>query len=85
MLIIVVAANPKPRDCITLKNAYGTITACYSYGPDVFFTIDAFRTQRRMKRILCPQTVGFSGLTLNVFIKRPIGSPKRWHGGRFHN
>jgi hypothetical protein len=78
MLIVIVPANPKPRDRITLKNADGTIPARYSHRPDVFFSVDTFEVQGWVKGILCPQAVGFSGLTFNIFVKRPVGSPKRW-------
>jgi len=64
-----VTAYPKPRDRITLKNADGTIPARYSHGPDIFFAVDAFEVQGWVKGILCPQAVGFSCLTLGVFIK----------------
>ena len=62
--IIVVAPDPEPRDCITLPDADSTVPARYSHRPDILLRIDAFETQRRMKRILCPQAAGFYGPAL---------------------
>jgi hypothetical protein len=44
----------------------------------VFFSIDAFEVQGWVEGIFCPQAVGFSRLTLGVFVQQPVGSPKRW-------
>jgi hypothetical protein len=76
-LIVVVTANPKPRDGITLQNANGAIAACYPNRPDIFFAVDAFEMQRWMKWILCPQAVSLSRLMLAVFAKRPVNAPKK--------
>ena len=77
-LIVVMTANPEPRDGITLQNADGTITTCYSHRPNAFLVIDTFETQGWVKGILCSQAVSFSCPALDDLIKRPVGSPKGW-------
>jgi hypothetical protein len=45
-LVIVVAANPEPRDGITFKYTDGAVTKGYSHRSDVFLGIDTFEVQR---------------------------------------
>ncbi len=73
---MIVVADPKPRDCITIKNADGTIATCYSYRPNIFLVVDTFEMQRWMKGIFCLQAIGFSGSEFYYFVKRCVCSPK---------
>jgi hypothetical protein len=52
--VVVVTANPKPGDGITIKNANGSIAKRDPHGPDIFLTVNALEMKRRMKGILCP-------------------------------
>lgn len=46
--------NPKPRYCIPLKYADGTVAKRDSHRPDVFLLIDALEMQGWVKGILRP-------------------------------
>jgi hypothetical protein len=52
--ILVVAANPKPRNRLAFENPDSPITPGDSDGPNLFFMIDALKPQRGMKGIVCP-------------------------------
>jgi hypothetical protein len=75
-LVFSVAANPEPCYYIVLQYPEGSVSKGNSNGPDVFSSINALETKRRMKGILLPKAIGFAGTLLDVFRERSICSPE---------
>jgi hypothetical protein len=75
-LVFSVAANPEPCYYIVLQNPEGSAPKGNPNGPDVFSGMNALEMERRMKGILLPKAIGFSGALLDVFRERSIGSPE---------
>jgi hypothetical protein len=67
--VIIMVPDPKPRHGVSLKDTDRTITSCDAYRPNVLVLVDAFETERGLKRILGPEAVGFPIALSKVFIK----------------
>jgi hypothetical protein len=61
--------NPKPRNGVSLQDTDRTITSCNADCPNVLVLIDALEAERRVKRILGLETIGFPSTLLEVFSK----------------
>ena len=75
-LVLSVTANPEPCYYIVLQNTEGSVPKGDPNGPDVFIRINALEMERRMKGILLPKAIGFTGALLDVFRERSICSPE---------
>jgi hypothetical protein len=69
LFVIIVVPNPNPRNGVSLKDTDRTIPSCDTHGPNVLVLIDALKTERRVKRVLCPEAVGFPSTLFEVFSK----------------
>jgi hypothetical protein len=75
-LVFSVTANPEPCYYIVLQNTEGSVPKGNPNGPDVFSGMNALEMERRVKGILLPKAIGFTGALLDVFRERSIGSPE---------
>jgi hypothetical protein len=84
-LVVIMVADPKPRHCVVLKYAQGSIAERYADGPDILRGIDALEPERRMERILSPQTKSLPRAGSCISIEGAISFPKRGDGLRVHS